>query len=335
MNDTVYEKIMKMDNTIDGTKNNAKMYGSIMQDTKISDKLDYVDDASMSPNSLKSFPEDKGQEAMAKTETVILDKQHMSKASTHKPDYGERYEKREHSNSLESGDSPRLSGRKVTARRQLLCSIYTKHKPVGRSFSFVAGEKPPVYIRFPRVYNKDERDKQSKETATKERAVVKQISPKTTSTPSKRRHSKISPSTTSSGLDNVKSKPVHRTNSQRISLPDIIMDFNIEVNMAANDQHNDTLDSDSEKNERIIGASYEKYLKPKLSVNNPYNAKHRPVTPGLLDSLNKLKLPSKVKTERWLKDSQTAQKSYCAGSYRVGNLHNSNLVYPNWIYTDS
>ena len=295
-------------------------------------------DASKSPNqSIKTLPgeiEGKGTGATEKR-LVALDKQLVPKASAHKSEFVEKRDKREHSNSLDSEDSPRLTIRKETARRQLLCSIYTKHKMVGRSFSFVAGEKRHVNIRFPRVYSNEQNEKQSKDTTTREKDVVKQISPKTTSPHSKRRHSKTAHSTTTSGLDNAKSKPVHRTNSQKISLPDIIMDFNIEANMAANEQYNDTLDSGSERNERIIGASYEKYLKPKLSLNNPYSAKHRPVTPGLLDSLNKLKLPSKVKTERWLKDSQTVQKSYCAGSYRVGNLHNTNLTYPNWIYTDS
>lgn len=298
-----------------------------------------LSDVSKSPDqSIKTLQEENDGKGFGATEKRVLgalNKQPVSKAFAHKPDYVEKRIKREHSNSLDSGDSPRLTIRKETARRQLLCSIYTKHKMVGRSFSFVAGEKRPVNIRFPRVYNNEQNDKQSKEAVSKERVVVKQVSTKTTSPQCKRMHSKIAHSTTTSGLNNAKSKPVHRTSSQKISLPDIIMDFNIEANTAANDQYNDTLDSDSERNERIIGASYEKYLKPKLSLNNPYSAKHRPVTPGLLDSLNKLKLPSKVKTERWLKDSQTVQKSYCAGSYRVGNLHNTNLTYPNWIYTDS
>ena len=296
-------------------------------------------DASKSPNlSIKTIPdetEDKTIRAMEIREILALDKQNVSKLPAHKPECVEKREKREHSNSLDSEDSPRLSARKETARRQLLSSIYTKHKTVGRSFSFVAGEKRPDHIRFPRVFNNEQIDKHSRDIAARERVNANHFSTKSTSPHVKRRHLKTCHSTTTSGVDNTTSKPVHRTNSQKISLPDIIMDFNIEVNMAANEQYNDNIDADRERSERMIGASYEKYLKPKLSLNNPYNAKHRPVTPGLLDSLNKLKLPSKVKTERWLKDSQTVQKSYCAGSYRVGNLHSTNLTYPNWIYTDS
>lgn len=242
-------------------------------------------------------------------------------------------DKREASSSPDSSDSSRFfqqnGRRKETARRQLLGSIYTKHKTVGRSFSFVAGERPPVQIRFPRVHCKD---KVADDNVNAGRMPSKPSLPQT-----KRRHSKISDNATTSGVSNAKSRPVHRTNSQKLSLPDIIMDFNAEVNLAATDRPRDVLtqDTESENDDRMLGASYEEYFKPRLSVNSPYKAKHRPVTPGLLESLNKLRLPSKVKTEQWLKSSQSVQKSYCVGSYKVGNLHNSNLAYPNWIYTDS
>ena len=247
--------------------------------------------------------------------------------------YDNKTDKREASSSPDSSDTPRLfqqnNRRKETARRQLLGSIYTKHKTVGRSFSFVAGERPPVQVRFPRVHCKD---KTADENPNADRIPTKPHIPQT-----KRRHSKMSDNATTSGVSNARSRPVHRTNSQKLSLPDIIMDFNAEVNMVANDRARGVImqDTESENDERGIGASYEEYLKPRLSVNSPYKAKHRPVTPGLLESLNKLRLPSKVKTEQWLKSSQSVQKSYCVGSYKVGNLHNTNLAYPNWIYTDS
>lgn len=299
---------------------------------------DTINEDTNSPNSLSAFSKENEQESFGTGgKMIILDKRYLAKTTIYKAEDGQSREKPGTSSSVESEDSPRLPRRKETARRQLLGSIYTKHKTVGRSFSFVAGERPPVHIRFPKVNHRDEKNEERKQKSVKDPIAVKQISPRLSVPQSKRRHSKVSNSTTSSGLSNINSKPVHRSNSQKISLPDIIMDFNLEVNMAVNDKHHESmsLDSDSERNERLIGASYEDYLKPKPSLHNPYKAKHRPVTPGLLDSLNKLKLPSKVKTEQWLKSSQTVQKSYCAGSYKVGNLHHSNLTYPNWIYTDS
>ena len=241
-------------------------------------------------------------------------------------------DKHDVSSSVDSSDSPRFVAtvkRKETARRQLLGSIYTKHKAVGRSFSFVAGEIPQSQIRLPRVHYKDKTEKEM---------LNDQASNKRGALHTNTGYSRLSDNKTTSGvIDADIRKPVHRTNSQKLSLPDIIMDFNMETNTITNDRIHGTneQDSESEDDVRAIGASYEDYLKPKLSLNNPYKAKYRPVTPGLLDSLNKLKLPSKVKTEQWLKSSQSVQKSYCFGSYKVGNLHNSNLTYRNWIYTDT
>ena len=293
----------------------------------------YTMDESMSPISLNIQSKETSRGTCSPKRKIIRleARRSLPTAAANNPEQCQWNEKREVSSSAESSDSPRVIQnikRKETARRQLLGSIYTKHKPVGRSFTFVAGERPRVQIRLPRVCYKEK---------TEKNISGAQISSKPKLLQNKNRYSKIPDNTTTSAVSDVNGKPVHRTNSQKLSLPDIIMDFNIEASMAANDKTLDTViqDTESENEERALGAPYEEYLKPRISLNNPYGAKHRPVTPGLLDSLNKLKLPSKVKTEQWLKSSQNLQKSYCGGSYKIGNLHSSNLAYPNWIYTDT
>ena len=223
--------------------------------------------------------------------------------------------------------------RKDTARRQLMCSMYSKHNSVKRSFSFVAGERP-ADMKFPSVnYHEDEtkwtRDRKNKTGNQNGRNV--QVNTSTS-------HKYLS-SGTKNNSNQRQNGASHSVTNNRISLPDIIMDFNFETNMTQNGQQTvmtSLSDSDDDDFERALGAPYEEYLKKtKLLAYNPCKARHRPITPGLLESLNKLRLPSKTKTEQWLKSVTNTRKSYCNDNYKVGNLVNSNLAIPNWIYTDT
>ena len=125
-----------------------------------------------------------------------------------------------------------------------------------------------------------------------------------------------------------------KSRSKKVSLPEIIMEFNLEASMAVNSRQDYLLSrADTEEDSRALGDPYEEFLsKPTYAVHNPCRAKYRPVTPGLLESLNKTKMPSKLKTEQWVRSIQNDRKSYCSNTYRIGNLDNSNLATPNWIY---
>ncbi|KAH3785429.1 hypothetical protein DPMN_134007 [Dreissena polymorpha] len=135
-------------------------------------------------------------------------------------------------------------------------------------------------------------------------------------------------------IRNKSSTSIRKTDSNNLSLPEIIMAFNSEASMAVSESHNFVRSpTDFSEDDRVLGAPYEDYLKvKKYGRYNPCKGKYRPVTPGLLDTLNKQRMPSKVKTEQWLRSTQYLPKAtYCNIEYQTHVC----LDHPNWIYTDS
>lgn len=228
--------------------------------------------------------------------------------------------------------SLRTNKRKNAARRNLLGSIYTKHNDVQRSYTFVAGERPQVEIRFPKVYFSDSQPKMERKQLSGGQISPSRSSRRSTDVSSTSAGALIRSSTSPST-----NKPVQRSKSHKLSLPEIIMEFNIEANTGQEARRNHVITpTEDDEDEREFAAPYEEFLnRPRNILNNPCRSKYRPVTPGLLESLNKLRMPSKVRTEQWIKSSQSTQKSYCGNNYRPGNLDNANLAFPNWIYTDT
>lgn len=222
--------------------------------------------------------------------------------------------------------------RKEAARKSLLGSINTRFHDVRYSSPAQAGEPMRHDIKFPKV-NANHRTihpRSQKQAKSDRRSSNSQNSSKALSIElidETRSHDHLS----KTGLLHGAAK----SGSQNVNLPEIIMEFNIETNMAANNDRYEMALSTPEvpEDERALGAPYEDYLRrPKYSVYNPCRAKYRPVTPGLLESLNKMKMPSKVKTEQWLKTTQYLQKAHCGHAYRTEHLNSS---IPNWIYTDT
>ncbi|KAL4231473.1 hypothetical protein ACF0H5_009050 [Mactra antiquata] len=220
--------------------------------------------------------------------------------------------------------------RKETARRNLLDSIYTRHSNVRHSApSCLMTERTKSDVKLPRVYSPDRLTKHGSN------ARGRSISTGKTS------HYTTSPNSLLDAMDergrtiysgrNGNSVYFRQSAANNLSLPGIILEFNAESNMAARDVHVRMTESPEVcEDERALGAPYEDYLKQaKFNKFNPMKARHRPVTPGLLDSLNRLKLPSKTKTEQWLRTSQNASKSSQGHNYRTENIDNLN-----WIYSE-
>ncbi|KAK3593074.1 hypothetical protein CHS0354_038097 [Potamilus streckersoni] len=244
------------------------------------------------------------------------------------------------SNSSDQGKQE-IARRKDTARRHLMGTLYTKHSPVRRSFSFVAGERPPVHsIRFPRMTLKDSEERASRKACVIPRrkiSVEKQSS-------IKHRLSNDASEWTSASISQTDATNKSFPDSQKISLPDIIMDFNLSASMlAANrDRRIEDIDSDDAKEENdghikvenmlISDLSNDEFLRKKRSRNKLCHGKHRPVTPGLLDSLSKMKLSSKTKTEQWI-STLSQNRMYFYDNYRLDSPREK-MAYPEWIYSD-
>lgn len=224
--------------------------------------------------------------------------------------------------------------RKDAARKCLIGSINTRFCDTKHSSPKLSGEPMRHDIKFPTVSSKDKtlRGNFSKPAKSEHRSNNSQSSSRALT------HSAdISEDTRSQDLlfKTDKLNGFGKTSSHGVNLPEIIMEFNIETSMATNGDRFvfSRASSETPEDERALGAPYEDYLrKPKHSVYNPCRAKYRPVTPGLLESLNKLKVPSKVKTEQWLKSTQYLQKPHCGHVYKTEHLNSS---FPNWIYTDT
>lgn len=209
--------------------------------------------------------------------------------------------------------------RKDTARKCLLGSINTRFNDVRHSSPGVVGEPMRHDIKFPKV-NKISRGNGQK-VLQNDRSNYSQSSSRALSR--------------SDDSQDLPFKNVSKSSNHGLNLPEIIMEFNIEANMAASGDRYEHSRSTSEvfEDERAIGFPYEEFLRRSNYSNyNPCRAKYRPVTPGLLESLNKLKVPSKMRTEQWLKSTQYLQKSHCGHAFKTERLNNP---LPNWIYTDS
>lgn len=223
--------------------------------------------------------------------------------------------------------------RKEHARRNLIDSIYTKPGEV----RYITSSCLPIDplrqdIKFPRLNSKEmcvRAGTHSKSYSCSDSKNSRQI---TQSSP----HPYIEILDESGYHSSVTRKSsntfARKSSSQNISLPEIIMEFNLETNMAAgyNDARATPPSSCADwcEEERTIGAPYEMFLKNnRFNRLNPCQSRYRPVTPGLLESLNRRKLPSKVKTEQWLKSSQ---KSLTGHVYKTENIDNTT----NWIYDD-
>jgi hypothetical protein len=109
------------------------------------------------------------------------------------------------------------------------------------------------------------------------------------------------------------------------------MEFNLETNMAIGRDSFGMKSpfslADIYEEDRASGTPYEvNFSQSRFQKLNPCHSRYRPVTPGLLETMNDRKLPSKVKTEQWVTSSQNLHRYH---AYRTEHIDNKN-----WIYDD-
>ena len=217
--------------------------------------------------------------------------------------------------------------RKEAARRKLLDSISTRNRVAKCGVQIVQTERKKREFQFPRFIDPREDNiktwkhhysggnKNSRCKSTRNHNVCMNIEEK-----SQRR---VSRKDTSGCL--------RKTYSQNISLQEIIMDFNTETSIAIGNidfqMTSPCSFTELYEEDRAFGTPYEETLyQNKYNKFNPCQSRYRPITPGLLETMNDRKLPSSVKTEQWVTSSRNAHRCHV---YKTENLD-----YTNWIYDD-
>jgi len=201
--------------------------------------------------------------------------------------------------------------RKYVARRNLMGHLYARQPPMKRSYSFVAGEKPPNESIFPQLQRKqasaDRCVRQKSETARKVRRNDESSSKKVE-----------------------KTNVVHRSGTEgKISLPELINDINMSARLKSGGiesvSSNEQDELEDSNGLRIHSGKVKTY-------------KYRPITPGLIDKLNKLRLSSRCRTEQWINalPLDHCQASHILENYREIRPVDNSVKEPahEWIYSD-
>jgi hypothetical protein len=108
-----------------------------------------------------------------------------------------------------------------------------------------------------------------------------------------------------------------RTNSNKITLPDINEDLN------NNEKYVDDKYSDNDSWERPRGGEKLLSFVPSRFVGHEFKVhtfKHRPLTPNLLKKLDKLKVPNRTRTHEWVKMLPSDTRAYI-GESRINAQH--------------
>ena len=224
--------------------------------------------------------------------------------------------------------------RKDTARKNLMGNLFTRQPTICRSNSFVAGEKTSnETLMFPKLnsFNKERTDGIGKQP---NRPKVAGENDKILKRQRKRNRSGSGDTAAKVSARGSPSRP----GTQKISLPDLIMDIQAEVGKECStgiSESGSESDFEHEHNHKDVASFMSKHLTKGGKI---FPAKHRPITPGLLDRLAQLKLPSRVRTEQWLRrlpsDPRAVFSTECAQSYqRV--LADAPQEDKTWIYTNT
>lgn len=206
-------------------------------------------------------------------------------------------------------DHPRdLVSRRDTARKNLMGHLYSRQPALKRSYSFVAGERPSTETLLPQLHRREKRSAQSFNSE-------RQIKPVRNSVTLNGREQRVYQPDKSSGQRNglVESsakkgpeKPTHgnttrgRIGSHQVSLPELINDINMSSRLPSPGD-SDGEDSNSEREQDV---SLEVVRQMDMKPSNPVQIKavrYRPITPGVIENLNKLKVSSKSRTQQWVK----------------------------------
>ncbi|XP_061170299.1 uncharacterized protein LOC133179599 [Saccostrea echinata] len=206
--------------------------------------------------------------------------------------------------------------RKDTARKNLLGYLYTRQPVLHRSYSFVAGEKPINEPGLPKIASFSREKSNLDLSKSRNRSYEMTHHELGLGQPSKigkvREFLKSGSSRSICSVKKENRSPQRsRTNSNKMTLPEIIEDLN------NNEKYvNDTY-SEEESFDRPRGSDQViTFVPSRLIGNEPkvYPSRHRPITPNLLKKLDKLKIPNRIRTQDWVKMLPSDTRAYIGES---------------------
>ncbi|XP_060064541.1 uncharacterized protein LOC132544904 [Ylistrum balloti] len=228
--------------------------------------------------------------------------------------------------------------RRDTARRNLMGHLYTRQPVLKRSYSFVAGERPSTETLLPQLHRREKHSAISfnSEKYTKPgRTVYIRNAKQWQADKNVEKRNGVVQSPAGKNSANHKSLNTNggRPGSHQISLPELINDINNSSRIHSPG------DSDDEDSNSVHGRNGPYHLirsmdvKPTIPLKSK-TVKYRPITPGVIEKLNKLRLSSKLRTEQWVK---TLPLDYRAAYSEIDdNITESSEHSPKekeWIYT--
>lgn len=216
--------------------------------------------------------------------------------------------------------------RRDTARRNLMGHLYTRQPVLKRSYSFVAGERPATETLLPQLNRREKHSAISFNSEKYAKPVRPVRNPKQGERNTVKRNGGVQ---SPSGKKTVTTSGT-RPGSHQISLPELIND----INRLHSPGDSDGEDSDGgHKIPLDLIRSMDR--KPLSGPIKTKAVRYRPITPGVIEKLNKLRLSSKIRTEQWVK---TLPLDYRA---TYSELADDNQTEPSehspkekeWIYT--
>lgn len=211
-----------------------------------------------------------------------------------------------------------IASKKDMARKNLMGYLYSRQPTISRSNSFIAGEKPTEpglptvkYTNTPKGF---ERQRTS---------LLEQRRP-----PSLDRKKSI----LCDEHSRRRSAGSGRPDSNRFSLPEIIRDIYSSAAKLDSPEMAEEEFRSSDGNSIDIGENVSSLTVPRYHKSiKLYPPNHRPITPGLIEKLNKMKVSTRNRTEQWLRQMPESQLRY-----QENRARGSQTEAPNrWIYTNN
>lgn len=205
--------------------------------------------------------------------------------------------------------------RKDTARKNLLGYLYTRQPPLHRSYSFIAGEKPTNEPGLPKIASFSREKTNVDPNKSKSRSFdlthhdvninqfkVSQVREFLKSGSTRSNHSLIN--------DNG-SPERSRSNSNKIFFPDITEDVNNNHKYVNDTCSNEDLFERPQKGDKVIT-----FVPSRLVGNEAklFPSRHRPLTPNLLKKLDRLKIPTRIRTKDWIDMLPSDTRAYIGES---------------------
>lgn len=138
--------------------------------------------------------------------------------------------------------------------------------------------------------------------------------------------------------------PPQKPHTRRVNLPEIIRELNVGAKRTAaatSPEKYSNLPYDYEFDDTTINDDVSNSFQSNFqstATASLYLLKHRPITPGLINRLDRLKLPTHTRTEEWVRALPLEKRVQNNENYRIGALNTDRnsrgrKAYP-WVYSD-